>query len=104
MRISDWSSDGCYSDLSLAPLAISWLAGVGECGSLVNGAGGRDTKEMMRIRTRTDIADAVFRGKGDRCRRRRCSRTGTVTECRSEERSGGKECVGTCRTGWWTYH
>src|SRR3546814_1406178 len=90
MRISDWSSDGCYSDLSLAPLAISWLAGVGECGSLVNGAGGRDTKEMMRIRTRSDIADAVFRGKGDRCRRRRCSRTGTVQECwqdrhRSEE-------------------
>src|SRR3546814_7732825 len=44
-------------------LALSWLAGVGECGSLVNGAGGRDTKEMMRIRTRSDIADAVFRGK-----------------------------------------
>src|SRR3546814_12823411 len=67
----------------------SWLAGVGECGSLVNGAGGRDTKEMMRIRTRSDIADAVFRGKGDRCRRRRCSRTGTVQECWQDRHPSG---------------
>src|SRR3546814_10918564 len=70
-------------------LALSWLAGVGECGSLVNGAGGRDTKEMMRIRTRSDIADAVFRGKGDWCRRRRCSRTGTVQECWQDRHPSG---------------
>src|SRR3546814_15969946 len=23
---------------------------------------------------------------------------------RSEERRGGKECVSTCRSGWWPYH
>src|SRR3546814_18864229 len=28
----------------------------------------------------------------------------TLTEERSEERRGGKECVSTCRTRWWPTH
>src|SRR3546814_13446287 len=32
-----------------------------------------------------------------------CSCSGYGSD-RSEERSGGKECVSTCKSGWWTYN
>src|SRR3546814_16172296 len=118
MRISDWSSDVCSSDLDggarhgaelqLARdlrTARSWPAGqplsIGE----------RDARpgllaEPCRLR---DPCDARYQGQGDprhrahrlyqqQPRYARC--TVAASRARSEERRGGKEWVGTCKTRW----
>src|SRR3546814_10024230 len=84
MRISDWSSDVCSSDLAVA-----------------GARGGR-----RRSRSPTQPTRGVChcdRGGGGadqstgRCRTR-------LRASRSEERSVGQECVSTCRYRWSTYH
>src|SRR3546814_13824846 len=97
MRISDWSSDVCSSDLFSLELLI-----VTEAKSP-----GRHVLSGLAIWTRT-LANRVSR-----------SITGltkttwpvvlpwpsTETELpRSEERRVGKECVSTCRSRWTPYH
>src|SRR3546814_8308180 len=78
MRISDWSSDVCSSDLSPAgpgchrpvpspPCAAAPSAGLGGRGGRL---GLRSTAEKLK------------------------------PQRRSEERRGGKECVSTCRYRW----
>src|SRR3546814_11786784 len=90
MRISDWSSDVCSSDLvevdrELLERAFA-LGLVGLGGFLVVGAlGGR------RFGGRAALADAVA-DEADR------------VEPRSAERRVGKECVCTCRSLWSPYH
>src|SRR3546814_5969508 len=80
MRISDWSSDVCSSDLSnLLAHHLKVLEGAG-----------------LIVRTRSE---------GDRRR----SYVRMVPEAtrgldRSEERRVGKECVSTCRSRWSPYH
>src|SRR3546814_4884501 len=78
MRISDWSSDVCSSDLrddGLLPLPCRWhTVAVGE----------RDEKSVLLLWLRCG---------------RRADRLG-----RSEERRVGKECVSTCRSRWSPYH
>src|SRR3546814_18775558 len=77
MRISDWSSDVCSSDLarfvcvSQGPLAKVKLPGI---------SGIRDFKGRMFHSARWDY------------------------DYRSEERRVGKECVSTCRSRWSPYH
>src|SRR3546814_4857203 len=79
MRISDWSSDVCSSDLRLRKLRhVSISLGSGLF------CGGRHFTELM-------IAQPV---------RRRLS----STRSRSEERRVGTECVSTCRSRWSPYH
>src|SRR3546814_1959582 len=80
MRISDWSSDVCSSDLKhtwltriLSVAALALLAG---CASNPT-----TTAELERAR------DAVDK----------------VASMRSEERRVGKECVSTCRSRWSPY-
>src|SRR3546814_17289849 len=98
MRISDWSSDVCSSDLhgiaslpgadqALRADAVERLA---EIGALPGGrlAGAYDAFEF----TDAELADALAGAEqavadGDGVRR-------------SEERRGGKECVCTCRSRW----
>src|SRR3546814_8947294 len=74
MRISDWSSDVCSSDLPRCRLR----PGESQC---------------FRLHHRTDGLLSRFpfqrRGPGRR---------------RSEERRVGKECVSTCRSRWAPYH
>src|SRR3546814_2822014 len=82
MRISDWSSDVCSSDLRAAALA----------------AGGAERVERRVIALR-DIA-ALRRVD----RRRGHQRAGEEIDQRSEERRVGKECVSTCRSRWSPYH
>src|SRR3546814_4827190 len=85
MRISDWSSDVCSSDLLSRR---------------------RDRKGVDQSRRlRDDTGDAAGAGgTGGRRRRpdRRRGRDGIVRRRgpRSEERRGGKECVSTCRSRW----
>src|SRR3546814_4311836 len=83
MRISDWSSDVCSSD----------LAGVGAGGGVVHPA---LPAAPGQLATDAGRAPARQRGLGGAA----CRRDGG----RSEERRVGKECVSTCRSRWQPYH
>src|SRR3546814_14819392 len=101
MRISDWSSDVCSSDLLTAwqkvqvarhpdrPHAADAIAHLVE-----------DFQPLAGDRGYAD--DAAIVGGLGRFRGRSVVVMGT--EKRSEERRVGKECVSTCRSRWSTYH
>src|SRR3546814_7047794 len=81
MRISDWSSDVCSSDL-LLDTSRSLSA------------------KLKRARPPPAIAPywlSLMRPAARSCR-------ATSGETRSEERRVGKECVSTCRSRWSPYH
>src|SRR3546814_13391032 len=82
MRISDWSSDVCSSDLERTSGAIKALLKLAPRTARRIGADGNEEEVSL------DLV-AV----GDRLRVRR-----------SEERRVGKECVSTCRSRWPPYH
>src|SRR3546814_6866530 len=100
MRISDWSSDVCSSD----------LAG----GSGRRGAGCVQAVAVGFERRDEVVAGAVF-GQGARVgdgqhaqaqwgRVGACGHGTSLTQpVRSEERRVGKECVSTCRSRWLPY-
>src|SRR3546814_4712280 len=77
MRISDWSSDVCSSDLKLL---------------LRRAAGGVSALPDLLARK----AQAGCGGRSGPCVARQPER--------SEERRVGKECVSTCRSRWSPYH
>src|SRR3546814_4440317 len=88
MRISDWSSDVCSSDLS--------------------GCAGRD-RVLERPRPSPPRAAAVHphrRGLDGKSALpvNMLGVTDHVASRRSEERRVGKECVSTCRSRWSPYH
>src|SRR3546814_18595532 len=103
MRISDWSSDVCSSDLEIVQCLLLFGAVTrAECQSQIfrdlicrlpedgNGFG-------------IDEAAAIISG----CqviRRRRDESEIVERNGRSEERRVGKECVSTCRSRWSPYH
>src|SRR3546814_7941234 len=80
MRISDWSSDVCSSDLRLQRLPEGDTTGC-------RGAQG-------------------VRGRLERVDHGLVARLGAAPgrDTRSEERRVGKECVSTCRSRWSPYH
>src|SRR3546814_12871337 len=97
MRISDWSSDVCSSDLCRTNVeglwaigdvtAPPWLAhkasheGVTTAEAIAQALGNKDVHpHEMDVR---NIPGCTYR---------------------SEERRGGKECVSTCRYRWSPYH
>src|SRR3546814_15676249 len=94
MRISDWSSDVCSSDLR-AQRDRRLRRGRGE-----NDAARRDARERRRLHNGARRARAA-RPATKAPEYRRGSRP--IGE-RSAERRGGKECVSSCRSGWWPYH
>src|SRR3546814_7245308 len=77
MRISDWSSDVCSSDLGSLGQGQGLVLGVGE-ESLTSHAS--DSNNPQRLQPRLG---PYFR---------------------SDERRVGKECVSTCRSRWSPYH
>src|SRR3546814_5541105 len=86
MRISDWSSDVCSSDLS-GPVEIP----------------DRHRKAGDSGRGRADgAAGATAQEAAGRRAVRSCPQTPAAV--RSEERRVGKECVSTCRSRWSPYH
>src|SRR3546814_15782428 len=93
MRISDWSSDVCSSDLFMAPFLIRVhglsVEDAGLLLALTYGVGG-----MIGMPLGGVITDAI--------RKRRPGRElgtfGIVNIVRSEARRVGKECVRTCST------
>src|SRR3546814_21187018 len=86
MRISDWSSDVCSSDLATAG----------------TGGGVRCREPDRRCGRRGRVSR---RAGGIPHRRRGQARAACAAPPRrSEERRVGKECVSTCRSRWSPYH
>src|SRR3546814_19889313 len=105
MRISDWSSDVCSSDLEISRSATELLSNKRRNllwgGNVERGAG-----RSIRA-TAADVATPC--GTGHCLRpwpRRRSIRDLAFVRggVRSEERRVGKECVSTCRSRWSRYH
>src|SRR3546814_10015472 len=83
MRISDWSSDVCSSDLAVfARLVIARLVG-------------KDRARLQRL---------VPAGRRDPLRPFVHRKEAAAAGPGSEERRVGKECVSTCRSRWSPYH
>src|SRR3546814_16774618 len=109
MRISDWSSDVCSSDLydfiskppDLNRLLIT-VRNALERGTLVT-----ETKVLKRKVSKTrDIlgsSEAILRIK-ETIERVAPTDARVLVTGRSEERRVGKECVSTCRSRWSPYH
>src|SRR3546814_18614370 len=108
MRISDWSSDVCSSDLRLTSpgVTLNVCYEAGPCGyglhRLLTKLGQNCiviAPSMMPRRpgdhVKTDRRDAMTLA--------RLLRAGELTAIRSEERRVGKECVSTCRSRWSPY-
>src|SRR3546814_20443497 len=101
MRISDWSSDVCSSDLREPDLSarISRRHADGE-GRLGQGDARSDRDaaalppDQIPLRERARLRESDRRRAVDAPDRRD----------RSEERRVGEECVSTCRSGWSRYH
>src|SRR3546814_19456683 len=93
MRISDWSSDVCSSDLPVARRILG-----GKDRKLGTGAGA-DSDHFGGIVTRVIGIDLDFRLLADM----HVAKLGFLEigfDPRSEERRVGKECVSTCRSRW----
>src|SRR3546814_14946968 len=109
MRISDWSSDVCSSDLDdhhgdgKIALLVK-ISGADEQAALIE----MDADRYYRpayfgdgwIGIRLDLGDTDWDAIGDWLRKSWLS----IAPKRSEERRVGKECVSTCRSRWSPYH
>src|SRR3546814_11539946 len=110
MRISDWSSDVCSSDLNeafrrgLFAAAIQSRPAVDAAAALEAGVyddalDDPALKDFLLTQTRWRLQSEQAQGK---------AAAGVLVEAarhgRSEERRVGKECVSTCRSRWSPYH
>src|SRR3546814_5181532 len=91
MRISDWSSDVCSSDLLVAD------AGIGSAGGRAKGDYRRGAVHREALGAGVDGDEAGMVGAYNAC-------VDEEGRARSEERRVGKECVSTCRSRWSPYH
>src|SRR3546814_17929410 len=98
MRISDWSSDVCSSDLHPAKAnqnagRLFWQS-LNDSVFLVNAVQGyAQIRDALSAADRKRIDDQVIRPMAR-----------FLSDGRSEERRVGKECVSTCRSRWSPYH
>src|SRR3546814_15961228 len=106
MRISDWSSDVCSSDLY-----SSGTTGVPKC--IVHSAGGTLLQHLKEHQLQSDVksGDRVFYFTTCGWMMWNWLISALASEAtlllydgRSEERRVGKECVSTCRSRWSPYH
>src|SRR3546814_7851485 len=89
MRISDWSSDVCSSDLVDVPSAMRW----------------QQARTVVTRRAVSQVTETpVFDAPPNRPAQISSIRPILVVPSRSEERRVGKECVSTCRSRWSPYH
>src|SRR3546814_20425882 len=119
MRISDWSSDLCSSDLFGAGAPKRVIDGVdiavrsGEIVALVGASGSGKTTLGRAALGLKELAGGMVRFDGvdiaamDRRQERDFRRAAPIVfqdPFRPEERRGGKECVSTCRSRWSPVH
>src|SRR3546814_2433616 len=91
MRISDWSSDVCSSDLGRRAEVRRAAAG--------------EAEESTRVAGDHAAACSLFSVTASAASTRDQSAPGRCApSLRSEERRVGKECVSTCRSRWSPYH
>src|SRR3546814_11209135 len=99
MRISDWSSDVCSSDLRRQGVERAHIGAVGREGALgqradlLAGLGGTLDDLVVDIGDVADISHVP-----------QAIDVAQQAEKRSEERRVGKECVSTDSTRWGQYH
>src|SRR3546814_3162825 len=87
MRISDWSSDVCSSDLTVEQ-AIAAAASSSRIALAIAGDDASGYRAVLPA-TALDMPARVWL---------------VLFDGRSEERRVGKECVSTCRSRWSPYH
>src|SRR3546814_14560844 len=90
MRISDWSSDVCSSDLVSGVSIIEATIGEAQDGMRLDKALAELVPDLSRERLKALIAEGQV--------------TGRPAHARSEERRVGKECVSTCSSRWSPSH
>src|SRR3546814_15119413 len=95
MRISDWSSDVCSSDLLIAGIRARVPELFIQVGGSISFAPEGDGEQAKWLSDNARHALAELAPKPEQV---------TVTINRSEERRGGKECVRTCSSRWSPYH
>src|SRR3546814_14303790 len=100
MRISDWSSDVCSSDLQKGGTEILRMP-PHTVDRLRNVLKKLDQLEQVYVVLSEDGTVITIAHQVSQLRRRRTSR---CSPRRSEERRVGKECVSTCRSRWSPYH
>src|SRR3546814_5646049 len=83
MRISDWSSDVCSSDL-----------GAAQCDGRLGRILEQLVERLQRLRVGLRRLERLDRRAG----------AAAAADQRSEERRVGKACVSTCRSRWSSYH
>src|SRR3546814_14208811 len=99
MRISDWSSDVCSSDLP-GPTRLCHQTYQGRRKeTLSRWADDMSTSKKPSAREELEriedaLVDSILNASGDALR----------AELRSEERRVGKECCSTCRSSWSRFH
>src|SRR3546814_16196793 len=117
MRISDWSSDVCSSDLpverftsnihlnlrdpSLGVINLKALSTELDIAVLHDDTGRIREEAVNNGLSRVLPFDVITSGQRDDMIGHRIDRIDTE---RSEERRGGNGCVSTCRSGWGPYH
>src|SRR3546814_16384562 len=110
MRISDWSSDVCSSDLELFnPSSQIFTTADDPCDArFLNGGPDPTTRQAncaaagLKSDFESHIVDATARGTLSGNPDLHNEKAKALT--RSEERRVGKECVSTCRSRWSPYH
>src|SRR3546814_11552786 len=98
MRISDWSSDVCSSDLTYMK-RFETTPGRMLLGETLPKTHKVPFETVNRLLTKKEIADVI-----DTVYRHTGQKDTVLFADRSEERRVGKECVSTCRSRWSPYH
>src|SRR3546814_11005342 len=110
MRISDWSSDVGSSDLRRAFWLRQQFSRAATHGAIAEAALARIDAGVFAVDSRCRIVTASARGEAllredtgllNSQGRLKLQDGWLDRRMRSEERRVGKECVGTCRYGWW---
>src|SRR3546814_12856868 len=99
MRISDWSSDVCSSDLQSPEAGLQWQKIVHAEESITVHRPLQTAAKLVVTRWIEEIYD-----RGPERGALMHEREVLSDEQRSEERRVGKECVSTCRSRWSPYH
>src|SRR3546814_10933444 len=100
MRISDWSSDVCSSDLR----GGEGVAGEALVAPPIEGEAERPAAVDEAAAVETKAAHATPRSRFGSAAAQGPTISALSILCRSEERRVGKGCVSTCRSRWSPYH
>src|SRR3546814_6612140 len=101
MRISDWSSDVCSSDLETKSGRISFETQlIGERPAGATPADAPIVRATVGAIKAIGLTPDVFASSTDS----NIAMSIGIPAVRSEERRVGKECVSTCRSRWSQYH